>query len=90
MYEYNQIYHKGKMVRTTVGLPSYEAAVVALTNNPSTQEGYIPAGYEHRPDLIADLFFDSASAWNLVMEMNGIFDPFESLKVGDRINIPNA
>jgi hypothetical protein len=89
MAEYNAIYHKGKTILTTVGLPSHEVNVMELAFSPFNKEGYIPAGYEHRPDLIADLFFNNASSWSIIMEMNGIFDPFESLKVGDRINIPN-
>ena len=90
MYGYNEIYHKGKTVLTTVGSPSYEAGVRELAESPFNTEGFIPAGYEHRPDLIANLFFENVSSWSVLMQMNGIFDPFESLKLGDRIVVPNG
>lgn len=82
---YTVLVHKGKTIVTTVG------SLVGDTqlSNSSLGENYIPAGYEHRPDLISNLFFGSPENWWVIMGMNGIFDPFESLNVGDRINVGN-
>jgi hypothetical protein len=51
--------------------------------------GYIPAGYEHRPDLISNLFYDTTSYDWLILMFNNIKDPFQELNVDDRILIPN-
>ena len=48
----------------------------------------IPAGFEHRPDLISNVFYGSPSNWWLLMLVNGISDPFEGFNVRDRILIP--
>lgn len=50
--------------------------------------GYIPKGYEHRPDLISMVFYDTPSYWWLILEANNIADPFEGLNENDRIIIP--
>jgi hypothetical protein len=50
--------------------------------------GYIPAGYEHRPDLISNLFYGSPKNWWLLMLVNSVEDPFEGFNVGDSILIP--
>jgi len=49
--------------------------------------GVIPPGYEHRADLIADLFYGSAAMDWLILWVNNIADPFQQLNVGDRIKI---
>lgn len=49
--------------------------------------GVIPPGYEHRADKIADLFYGDASLDWIVLWTNNISDPFEQLRVGDRIRI---
>jgi hypothetical protein len=52
--------------------------------------GYVPAGYEHRPDLISNYFYDTTTKdWVIVM-FNNIRDPFQELNVGDRILIPRV
>ena len=50
--------------------------------------GYVPAGYEHRPDLISNVFYGSPKNWWLLMYVNGINDPFEGFKTDERILIP--
>lgn len=49
---------------------------------------YVPAGYEHRPDLISNVFYNTPTKDWLIMMYNNIADPFEGLNVGDRILIP--
>ena len=75
--------HKGKIVTTLAGSPFF------TTPTSLFPERFIPAGYEHRPDLISNLFFDSSQNWTYVMAINGLSDPFESLNVGDRISLPS-
>jgi hypothetical protein len=50
--------------------------------------GYVPAGFEHRPDLIANVFYGSPKNWWLLCVINNIVDPFEGFNVGERIAIP--
>jgi hypothetical protein len=52
--------------------------------------GYIPAGYEHRPDLISNYFYNTTTKDWLIVMFNNIRDPFQELNVGDRILIPRV
>jgi len=82
--------HKGKKITTTVGSKGYEATFGGI-NPPALSNhtvGNIPYGYHQRPDLIADLFYNSPSAWWRVCEINNIFDVFEQLTSGDQIFLP--
>ncbi len=77
--------HKGK--KLTVGR---SASISSLLDSllPGCRLGTIPAGYEHRPDLISNLFYGTVTNdWILVM-INNIKDPFQQLNVGDSILIP--
>lgn len=49
---------------------------------------YVPAGMEHRPDLISYAFYGTVTKDWLIMMYNNLSDPFQSLNVGDRILIP--
>ena len=81
------LYHKGKIVFTTVGCTEHEVMASQIVLGGKT-ENFIPAGYDHRPDLIANLFLGDVTSWWAILEMNGIFDPFEGLKVGERVVLP--
>ena len=50
--------------------------------------GYIPAGYEHRPDLISELFYNTVTKDWVIIMFNNIKDPFQELNVGDRVLLP--
>ena len=50
--------------------------------------GYVPAGYEHRPDLISNVFYGTPKNWWLLMLVNSITDPFEGFNENDQILIP--
>ena len=50
--------------------------------------GYVPAGYEHRPDLISNLFYNTVTYDWMILMFNNIKDPFQELNVGDRILLP--
>ena len=87
--DYISLYHKGKTISTTVGSIIYEGTVNRMARS-TGEEKFIPAGYAHRPDLIANVFFDGPTSWWSVMASNGLSDPFESLNVGDRIGLPDG
>jgi len=86
---YISLYHKGKSVPTSVGSVVYENSIISIGAIASSEK-FVPAGYAHRPDLIANLFLDGASSWWVVMELNGLSDPFDSLKLNERIALPNG
>jgi hypothetical protein len=84
------ISHKGHPITTTVGSITYEdqfGGDFSQVNFVKT-DGNIPNGFQHRPDLISNLFFNNPSAWWLICERNAIFDVFEQLNPGDEIKIP--
>ncbi len=86
------INHRGKPIPTSVGSRRYEAVFGGnnglLANK--GRNGTIPNGYEHRPDLIANLFLNTPGGWWLVCERNAIFDVFEQLNSGDSIRLPRS
>ena len=81
-------YHKDRPVSTSVGSIDADAAIASLDRIYEYDVGYIPAGYEHRPDLISDIFYDTPEYWWLLLLFNNIIDPFEGFRAGDRILIP--
>ena len=86
------INHKGKRIPTSVGSLRYEASYSGST--PPTADGAyisgnIPEGYNHRPDLISNLFLGGPATWWVICERNSIFDVFEQLKSGDALYIPS-
>ena len=85
---YIPLTHKGKTVLTTCG--SYAWIRARAAGTVGMGEGFIPAGYDHRPDLISHLFFNGIENWTYLMLYNGLSDPFEELKLNDRIVIPNV
>lgn len=80
--------HKGKTITSVVGDKSFDKLTRFSESIYSYDVGYIPAGYEHRPDLISDLFYNTPGYWWLLMLVNNITDPFEGFNVNDRILIP--
>lgn len=80
--------HKGVKVNTSVGHPAQDLLAQYSGRLYQFDIGYIPAGYGHRPDLISELFYNTAGYWWLLMLVNNVTDPFEGFNVGDRILIP--
>ena len=81
------IMHKGKTISTNVGSLDYERYRRSI-NYAALSPGTVPAGYEHRPDLIANLFLNGPEGWSFFCEMNAILDPFEGLNINDEILLP--
>jgi len=80
--------HRNVKVTTSLGNPFqdelYKFSDLVLTG----EVGNIPVGFEHRPDLISNLFYGTPENWWILMLANGVTDPFEGFNVGDRIVIP--
>ena len=81
--------HKGKVTTTYLGSRAYSNYISDFETTIANSEKFVPAGYAHRPDLIAELFLGGAKNWWVLMDTNGLFDPFESLKLSERIALPN-
>ena len=84
------INHKGHLIPTSVGSRPYENNYggESETNSFPKQIGNIPRGFEHRPELISNLFLGTPNLWWVICERNVIFDVFEQLKAGTAIKIP--
>lgn len=78
--------HRNKKVITSLFSRDFEESVARLRNL-THSIGVIPPGYEHRADLIANLFYGSPTLDWVVLWTNNISDPFQQLNVGDRIKI---
>lgn len=84
---FKEAVHKGKTL-VTASVDSTISEYLSRLQNSEYTVGYIPAGYEHRPDLISNLFYDTVTFDWLIVMFNNIKDPFQELNVGDRILIP--
>lgn len=83
-----QYIHKGKTVNSSVGNARIDQLTKYGDNIYEHDIGYVPPGYEHRPDKISDLFYGTPAYWWVILLINNIPDSFEGLNVGDRIIIP--
>jgi len=86
------ITHRDKLFTTSVGSRLYESLYCGLgvnLNFPLTP-GFIPTGYNHRPDLIANLWSNTPTSWWRICEVNNIFDNFEQLNSKTKIYIPGV
>ena len=82
----NTVTHKGKTL--VVGNPNATYGYLNQLQSANIEIGYIPAGYQHRPDLISHHFYDTVTRDWLIMYFNNITDPFQQLNVGDKLLIP--
>lgn len=80
--------HKGATINSIVGSQTADTFIEALSKLESYMTVRIPTGYEHRPDLISELFYNTPIYWWLILLHNNIPDPFQGLNVGDIIQIP--
>lgn len=79
--------HKGKNVVTNLTNRDFELFLQNMDDF-AFDVGHIPPGYEHRADLISDLFYNTPTLDWLVCWFNGIDDPFQQLNILDEIKIP--
>lgn len=89
-YPYDEVIHKNKKTNLSVGNDRFDEMVSKIGLIFNYQEGRVPEGYDHRPDLISDIFFNAPDQWWMILLMNNIWDPFEKLNVGDKIFLPKT
>lgn len=90
-YMLGEVYllHKNKRLRTATGSPGFDMSNEDMRKEyPSFDIAYVITGFEHRPDLISNIFYKTPEYWWLILLYNNIDDPFEGLNVGDQIKIP--
>lgn len=80
--------HKGKKITSSVGHPSFDNLIKNFESTYNYDTGFIPISFEHRPDNISDLFYNTPGYWWMLMLANNEPDPFEGFNVNDRILIP--
>lgn len=85
---FTSVIHKNKNIVTSVPSEEFEDYLNKLSSLPY-RVGFIPLGYEHRADLISDLFYNTPIYDWLICYFNNVSDPFNQLNVGDRILIPS-
>ena len=83
------IKHRHKTTSIAAGSKGFDLTPEDFAFNFSTEIAYVIPGYEHRPDLISNVFYNTPEFWWLILLYNSIDDPFEGLNVGDQIKIPN-
>jgi hypothetical protein len=79
---------KNKTVKSIVGNKEADEFIENKENLYTFEIGFIPAGYEHRPDLISSVYYGTPIFWWMILLFNNIVDPFEGLNLGDRILVP--
>ena len=82
------VQHKGVNINTILNSDKFDSILENLDTAYEYEVGYVPAGYENRPDLISNVFYGSPKHWWLLMLVNGISDPFEGFEKNQRILIP--
>lgn len=83
-----QYFHKNKIINSVVGSSKQDRKKQTLEFDYDYDVAEVPIGYQHRPDLISNVFFGTPAFWFLIMDVNNISDPYEGLNVGDQILIP--
>ena len=83
-----RVRHREIVSNTIVNSEKFESILANLDTAYEYEIGYVPAGYEHRPDLISNVFYGSPKNWWLLMLVNNISDPFEGFNQNDAILIP--
>lgn len=79
--------HKDKKVVSSINSPQFQIFIDNFKNY-EFDVGIIPIGYEHRADLISNLFYNTPTLDWLICLINEVSDPFQQLNVGDTIKIP--
>ena len=80
--------HLNKDTTTILNSDVFDNLLSNIENAFEYEIGYVPNGFEHRPDLIANVFYGSPKNWWLLCVVNNVVDPFEGFNLGERIAIP--
>ena len=76
------ILHKGHRVSTSI------LGDQINETNEGYRTGIVPPNFEHRPDLIAKVFYNKPEMFWRLMIINGVSDPFEGFNSNDIIFLP--
>jgi hypothetical protein len=79
--------HKGKRIISSINSLDMERYVNNFKNY-DYDIGIVPAGFEHRADLISEVFYNTPTLDWLICWANDVSDPFQQLNVGDTLKIP--
>jgi hypothetical protein len=79
--------HKDKDIASVLNSSDFETFLESMDQF-EFDVGNIPPGYEHRADLISNLFYDTPTLDWLICWFNNVSDPFNQLNVMDAIKIP--
>ena len=85
-----KVKHRNTITTTIVNSPVFDNILFNLEEAFEYEVGYVPNGYEHRPDLISNIFYGSPKYWWLLMLVNNITDPGEGFALAERILIPKV
>jgi len=88
--DYQVVNHRNCKVTTTLNTPIFDNMIMNMRRAFNYEVGYIPDGFQHRPDLIANVFTGSPDNWWLLMLINNMNDPNEKFKRNDRLLIPKT
>ena len=80
--------HRDVKISSSVGHPFHDGLHQYSDQVLTGDVGTVPVGFEHRPDLISNVFYGTPENWWLLMMANNVVDPFEGFNVGDTIIIP--
>lgn len=80
--------HKNKTINSSVGSGKQDSRIRDIEIIYDYDIAVVPVGYEHRPDLISNVFYGTPAFWFLLMEVNNVTDPYEGFNVNDEILIP--
>lgn len=80
--------HKGKKTTSILNSKVFEKLIKDVNTAYSYDVYSIPAGLINRPDLLANAYYGTPANWWLLMFVNNINDPFESLNANQKIAFP--
>ena len=83
----NNLTHKNRTVVSSLNSQEFLKFLLTLDSY-DFDVGTIPPGFEHRADLISNLFYGTSSLDWLLLWFNDVSDPFQELNIGDTIKIP--
>ena len=87
-YDSTIVKHKGVKIRTIIDSAKYEDLIKNADTIYEYDIAFVPPGFEHRPDLLSYVLYNSPKNWWLLMLVNNISDPFEGFYVNQRILAP--
>lgn len=81
-----KVEHREKNITSVLNSDEFENFINSIYQL-SYRTVTIPPSYEHRADLLSNLFYNTPTLDWLICWSNNINDPFEQLNVGDNLKI---